>query len=65
MKKKDLLNKSVEHIDIKDIDAVDIINAMKKMSFSARDLGNAADIYDKMLKEKNCHGPGEDSQPDE
>ena len=54
MKKKDLLNKSVEHIDIKDIDAVDIINAMKKMSFSARDLGNAADIYDKMLKEKNC-----------
>ena len=54
MKKKDLLNKSVEHIDIKAIDAVDIINAMKKMSFSARDLGNAADIYDKMLKEKNC-----------
>ena len=54
MKKKDLLNKSVEHIDIKAIDAVDIINAMKKMSFSARDLGNAADIYDKMLKEENC-----------
>jgi len=54
MKKKDLLNKSVEHIDIKAINAVDIINAMKKMSFSARDLGNAADIYDKMLQEKNC-----------
>ena len=54
MKKKDLLNKTVEHIDIKAIDAVDIINAMKKMSFSARDLGNAADIYDKMLQEKNC-----------
>jgi deoxyhypusine synthase len=54
MKKKDLLNKSVEHIDIKAINAVDIVNAMKKMSFSARDLGNAADIYDKMLKEKNC-----------
>ena len=54
MKKKDLLNKSVEHIDIKAINALDIINAMKKMSFSARDLGNAADIYDKMLKEKTC-----------
>lgn len=27
---------------------------MKKMSFSARDLANAADIYDRMLKEKNC-----------
>jgi len=33
---------------------VDIINAMKKMSFSARDLANAADIYDRMLREKNC-----------
>ncbi len=54
MKKKDLLNKKVEHIDIKAINSVDIIKAMKKMSFSARDLANAADIYDSMLKEKNC-----------
>jgi len=54
MKKKDLLKKKVEHIDIKKIDAVKIINAMKKMSFSARDLANAADIYDRMLREKKC-----------
>jgi deoxyhypusine synthase len=54
MKKKDLLNKKVEHIDIKKINTVDIINAMKKMSFSARDLANAADIYDRMLREKKC-----------
>ena len=54
MKKKDLLKKKVEHIDIKKIDAVNIINAMKKMSFSARDLANAADIYDRMLREKKC-----------
>lgn len=54
MNKKDLLKKKVEHIDIKKIDAVEIINAMKKMSFSARDLANAADIYDRMLKEKKC-----------
>jgi deoxyhypusine synthase len=54
MKKKDLLNKTVEHIDIKAINAVEIIKAMKKMSFSARDLATAADIYDRMLKEKNC-----------
>ncbi len=54
MKKKELLNKPVQHIDIKAIDAVDIISAMKKMSFSARDLANAADIYDSMLREKNC-----------
>jgi deoxyhypusine synthase len=54
MKKKDLLNKIVEHIDIKAINAVEIIKAMQKMSFSARDLATAADIYDRMLKEKNC-----------
>jgi deoxyhypusine synthase len=54
MKKKDLLKKAVEHIDIKAINAVEIIQAMKKMSFSARDLANAADIYDRMLKEKKC-----------
>lgn len=54
MKKKDLLNRTVEHIDIKAINAVEIIKAMKKMSFSARDLANAADIYDRMLKEKKC-----------
>ena len=54
MKKKDLLKKKVEHIDIKKINTVDIIAAMKKMSFSARDLANAADIYDRMLREKNC-----------
>ena len=54
MKKKDFLKKAVEHIDIKAVNAVDIIEAMKKMSFSARDLANAADIYDRMLKEKKC-----------
>ena len=54
MKKRDLLNNIIEHIDIKKINTVDIINAMKKMSFSARDLANAADIYDRMLREKKC-----------
>ena len=54
MKKKDLLKKTVDHIDIKAIDAVKIIEDMKKMSFSARDLASAADIYDRMLKEKKC-----------
>ncbi|NMC96544.1 MAG: deoxyhypusine synthase, partial [Deltaproteobacteria bacterium] len=53
MNKKDFLKTKIEHIDIKKINAVDIVSAMKKMSFSARDLANAADIYDRMLKEKN------------
>ena len=54
IKKKDLLTKKVDHIDIKKINSVAIIEAMKKMSFSARDLANASDIYNRMLKEKNC-----------
>lgn len=54
IKKKDLLTKKVDHIDIKKINSVDIIESMKKMSFSARDLANASDIYNRMLKEKNC-----------
>ena len=54
MRKKDFLKKKIEHIDIKKINSVEIINAMQKMSFSARDLAKAADLYDRMLKEKNC-----------
>ncbi len=54
MKKKDFLKKPVQHIDIKSFDAVGIVDAMKKMSFTARDLGDAADIYDRMLKDKKC-----------
>lgn len=54
MNKKDFLKTKIEHIDIKKINAVDIVSAMKKMSFSARDLANAADIYDRMLKEKTA-----------
>ena len=54
MKKTDLLKNAVEHIDIKAINSVEMIRAMKKMSFSARDLASAADIYDRMLREKKC-----------
>lgn len=54
MKKKDFLKKKIKHIDIKKINTTDLINAMSHMSFSARDLAEAADLYDHMLKEKNC-----------
>ncbi len=54
MKKKDFLKKPVRHIDIKSFDAVGIVDAMKGMSFTARDLGDAADIYDRMLKDRKC-----------
>jgi deoxyhypusine synthase len=54
MEKKDYLKQEVRHIDIKKINAVDIINAMKGMSFSARELAVAADIYDRMLSDREC-----------
>jgi len=54
MEKKDYLKTPIEHIDIKSFNAVDIIDAMRGMSFSARDLAQAADIYDRMLTDNNC-----------
>lgn len=54
MKKKDLLKHPVEHIDITSFDATPIIAAMRGMSFTARDLAKAADIYDRMLADKSC-----------
>ena len=52
--KKSFLNKPVEHIDITSFDSRDIISSMKKMSFVSRETGNAASIFNEMLKDKNC-----------
>jgi len=52
--KEELLNKIVEHIDITSFDATPIIESMQKMSFTARDLGRASEIYKKMLLDKDC-----------
>jgi deoxyhypusine synthase len=54
MAKKDYLKETVEHIDIKAINSTQIVDAMKKMSFTSRDLGRATDIYNMMLAEKEC-----------
>jgi len=54
MKKKDLLEQPVKHIDITAFDATPIVEAMSGMSFTARDLAVAADIYDRMLADKKC-----------
>ena len=54
MSKKDYLKSTVEHIDIKAINSIQIVDAMKKMSFTSRDLGRATDIYNMMLAEKEC-----------
>ena len=53
-KKKDFLNKEVEHIDITSFDARSIISSMEKMSFVSRETANAANIFNEMIKDKNC-----------
>ncbi|HEY0012255.1 MAG TPA: deoxyhypusine synthase [Allosphingosinicella sp.] len=53
-RKAELLANVVEHIDIKSFDARPIVDAMKKMSFTSRDLGRAAEIYNTMLGDKDC-----------
>jgi deoxyhypusine synthase len=53
-RKAELLSTEVEHIDIKSFDARPIVDAMKKMSFTSRDLGRAADLYNQMLEDKDC-----------
>jgi deoxyhypusine synthase len=53
-RKAELLSTVVEHVDIKSFDARPIVDAMKKMSFTSRDLGRAADIYNQMLADPDC-----------
>ncbi len=53
-KKSDLLVDIVEHIDIKKHNVVPLVDAMSRMAFSARDLGRAAQIYDRMLQDEEC-----------
>ncbi|MBA4318327.1 MAG: deoxyhypusine synthase [Flavobacterium sp.] len=54
MTKKDLLKEEIKHIDIAEIDAEKIIESMKDMSFTSRDLARASDIFDKMLADPDC-----------
>ena len=52
--KQSLLKSEVEHIDITSFDSRKIIESMKKMSFTSRDTAKAAEIYNEMIKDKNC-----------
>jgi deoxyhypusine synthase len=53
-RKSELLSTTVEHIDIKSFDARPIVDAMKKMSFTSRDLGRATELYNQMLADPEC-----------
>src|SRR5208282_292269 len=54
LKKSDLLKEPIEHLDITKYNVVSLVEAMGKMSFQARNLARAAQIYDMMLADKDC-----------
>ena len=53
-KKPSFLSTTVEHIDITSFDARPIIDSMGKMSFTSRETGNAAKIFNEMISDKDC-----------
>jgi deoxyhypusine synthase len=54
MKKSQLLSKEIKHIDITSFDSQNIISQMSNMSFTARDLARACEIFNMMLNDKSC-----------
>lgn len=50
--KKDLLQETIKHIDIKKLDSTYLIDSMREMSFSSRDTASAADILQLMINDK-------------
>ena len=52
--KKDLLKKEIKHIDIKKFNSVPLIDSFDDMAFQSRNLARACQIYDTMLKDKDC-----------
>ena len=52
--RKNCSRRPIEHIDITRHNVVPLVEAMQHMAFSARDLARAADIYDRMLRDKEC-----------
>src|ERR1051325_11675056 len=52
--RKQYLKTPIQHIDITKHNVVPMVEAMQHMAFSSRDLARAADIYDRMLKDKDC-----------
>jgi deoxyhypusine synthase len=52
--KKELLTSPIHHIDIKQHNVVQLVDAMHSMAYSSRDLARAASIYERMLRDQDC-----------
>jgi deoxyhypusine synthase len=54
-KQEFLAHGTIQHFDItKNPGVVSVVEGMQHMAFTARDLHRAADIYDRMLKDRQC-----------
>lgn len=53
MKKSDFLKNKIRHIDITSFDSRPIINSMRDMSFTSRETAQAADIFERMIRDHN------------
>jgi deoxyhypusine synthase len=49
-----LLQRTIKHIDITAHDTRALVDAFREMSFSARELGRACEIYERMLQDPEC-----------
>lgn len=52
--KEQLLSRPIRHLDMTKHDVSPLIEQMRHTAFSARDLARAADIYHRMLDDKEC-----------
>jgi deoxyhypusine synthase len=52
--KKELLSTPIQHIDIKQLNVIPLVEAMQHMAYSSRDLARAASIYERMLRDQDC-----------
>src|SRR3954467_10591438 len=53
--KKKFLNAQIQHIDVTKLPGiVPLVDAMAHMAYSSRDLNRAAEIYERMLKDREC-----------
>ncbi len=53
-RKQQLLATPVEHLDVKQVNVVPLVEAMGKTAFQARNLARAADIADKMVRDPDA-----------
>jgi len=52
--KKELLSRKIKHIDIEKFNSVPLVESFDDMAFQSRNLARACNIYDTMLKDKDC-----------